>query len=105
MLETYHLGTPRRLTGPVDVERSGDIMKRLAPLALTAATLALTACQDSDQILSPNDPADAPAFSIQQQADQVVPGRIMARLTDGADAASLVLCSQSLFRFADLRGA
>ena len=64
-------------------------MKRLAPLALTAATLALTACQDSDQILSPNDPADAPAFSIQQQADQVVPGRILARLTDGADAASL----------------
>ncbi|MCH7531846.1 MAG: S8 family serine peptidase [Gemmatimonadetes bacterium] len=64
-------------------------MRRTLTLSALATALFVAACQDSNQLLSPNDPADAPAFSIQRQVDQVVPGRILARLVDGADAASV----------------
>jgi hypothetical protein len=58
-------------------------MRPILTVCALATALAVTACQDSDQILSPNDPADALSFSIQQQVDRVAPGRILARLTDG----------------------
>ena len=64
-------------------------MRRTLTLCALATALLVAACQDSDQVLSPNDPADAPLFSIRQQADEVVPGRVLVRLTDGADPASV----------------
>lgn len=64
-------------------------MRRTLTLGTLATALFVAACQDTNQLLSPNDPADAPQFSVQQQAERVVPGRILARLTDGVDAASV----------------
>ncbi len=64
-------------------------MRRTLTLFAAATALFVAACQDSGQVLSPDDPADAPAFSVQQQAERVVPGRVLARLADGTDAASV----------------
>jgi subtilisin family serine protease len=69
-------------------------MRRNLALGLLAATLFLAACQDSDGIPSPTDvgptaAALAPALNVQQQAERVVPGRILARLADGANAATV----------------
>ena len=64
-------------------------MRRTLTLGALATALFVAACQDAGQLLAPDGPADAPAFSIQQQAEAVVPGRILARLTDGADPASV----------------
>ena len=64
-------------------------MSRKLTSGALATALFLAACQDSDTLLAPNDPSGVPAFSIQQQAERVVPGRILVRLIDGADAASV----------------
>ncbi|MCG6955375.1 MAG: hypothetical protein LJF04_05220, partial [Gemmatimonadetes bacterium] len=69
-------------------------MRRTLPLgvALTMAALA-AACQDASQPVTPSNPSQAtqiqPSFGVAQQAEQVMPGRILARLKDGADPATV----------------
>jgi subtilisin family serine protease len=69
-------------------------MRRNLALGVLAATLFVAACQDSNDgssptSIGPTTIAISPALSVQQQAERVVPGRILARLTDGADPASV----------------
>lgn len=68
-------------------------MSRFHIGATLAVLLILTACQDRSQLLSPEGPvqdsATEPAFSVQDQSEAVMPGRILARITDGADPASV----------------
>jgi subtilisin family serine protease len=87
-------------------------MRRSLLLGTAAATLFAAACQDTDEPLSPNDPAGAPALSVQQKGERVVPGRVIARLSDGADAASVGAAHEAAFermaasgRLAVFRGA
>jgi Subtilase family/PKD domain len=70
------------------------IMRRTLPLGAALAIAALAAaCQDASQPVSPSAPSAAtqlqPSFGVAQQADQVMPGRILARLKDGADPATV----------------
>jgi serine protease len=60
----------------------------IVPAAVFA--LSLAACQDSSQPVTPEDPALAPSPELSllpaQEAERVVPGRVLARLAPGADA-------------------
>jgi serine protease len=67
-------------------------MRRTLPVALVSATLALSACQDTSQPLLPTDPSAAVVqtpVTMAQQAERVMPGRVLARLLDGADPATV----------------
>ncbi len=79
-------------------------MRRILGLGTLAAALFVAACQDTNQLLSPDDGADAPQFSLQQEAERVVPGRVLARLSDGADAASVARAAGVAFERTDGNG-
>lgn len=67
-------------------------MRRTLLSAAAAAALFLSACSDAGNVVSPLDPATpglAPAFGIVQQAERVVPGRVLVRLSDGVDPADV----------------
>lgn len=68
-------------------------MRRTLPLVALGALAFLAACQDMDQPVTP-EPAQAPLtpadISLRtQQVERVVPGRVLARLQDGADPAEV----------------
>ncbi len=68
-------------------------MRRTLPLVALGALAFLAACQDMDQPVTP-EPAQAPLTPADvslrtQQAERVVPGRVLARLQDGADPAEV----------------
>jgi len=58
--------------------------RSLFPIAATG-TLIFAACQNTDSPLAPADVA-LPAFSMSQEVERVVGGRVLARLTPGTDA-------------------
>ena len=64
-------------------------MNRRHILGLATVLVFAAACQDIDQAVGPTDVDAGPALSVQQQNDRVAPGRILVRLADGADAASV----------------
>jgi serine protease len=69
-------------------------MRRTFPLGLLAGVAFLAACQDTSQPVAPPESAQATQVRAdvtlqQQQAERSVPGRVLARLSDGADAAAV----------------
>lgn len=68
-------------------------MRRTLSLVAVIGVVTLAACQDTDQPTAPTESAQATqarvAVNLAQQADRVVPGRVLVRLQDGADAASV----------------
>lgn len=64
-------------------------MRRTLPSVLLAATALVAACQDADQPVAPPDPSAASSpqldFTVRQQIEAVVPGRVLVRLRSGAD--------------------
>ncbi|HSH76036.1 MAG TPA: hypothetical protein VLA09_10175, partial [Longimicrobiales bacterium] len=66
-------------------------MRRLRLRVLSLALVSVAACQDAVTPPIPDAPL-APSLSVQQQqADRVVPGRVLAQLADGADPAEVAL--------------
>ena len=61
-------------------------MPRRTLWLLALAALSLSACQDTFSPVTP-EAETGPSFSMQQQVDQIVPGRVLVRLADGVDAA------------------
>ena len=67
-------------------------MRRTLPLGLLAGVAFLAACQDSSQPVAPPESAQAAQAQVgvnlaqSQQAERSVPGRVLVRLRDGADA-------------------
>jgi serine protease len=67
-------------------------MRRVLPPLLLSITLVLSACQDTSQPLASPDPSAAlvqPPVTVAQQAERVMAGRVLARLVDGADPATV----------------
>jgi serine protease len=67
-------------------------MRRTLPSAAAAVALFLSACSEAGPLVSPLDPAEqglTPAFGTVQEAERVVPGRILVRLADGVDPADV----------------
>jgi serine protease len=64
-------------------------MNRRHILGLATVLVFAAACRDIDQAVGPTDVDAGPALSVQQQNDRVAPGRILVRLADGTDAASV----------------
>lgn len=68
-------------------------MRRTLPLVALAAAAFVAACQDASQPVAPPDPTTAlsPQTSLLtvQQTERVMPGRILARLQDGAAPAAV----------------
>jgi serine protease len=64
-------------------------MRRTLPSAAAAAALLLSACADAGDVVSPLDssatPDLTPTFGLVQEAERVMPGRILVRLADGVD--------------------
>jgi len=68
-------------------------MRRTLPLTAATVALFLSACADVADVVSPSDAAATltltPALGIVQEAERVMPGRVLARLADGADPAEV----------------
>ncbi|MEJ2204469.1 MAG: S8 family serine peptidase [Gemmatimonadota bacterium] len=68
-------------------------MRRTLPSAAAAVLLVLSACSDAGDVLSPSDATSAsalsPTFAMAQEAERVLPGRILAGLADGVDPADV----------------
>ncbi len=64
-------------------------MRRILTLGAGALMMAVAACQDTSQPLTPDDAgttiAAEPMFSLQASGDRVMPGRVLARFKEGAD--------------------
>ena len=60
-------------------------MPRRSLWLLALAVLFLSACQDAFSPVTPESNS-GPSFSLQQQVDQIVPGRVLVRLADDVDA-------------------
>lgn len=72
-------------------------MRRLRLRVLSLALVSVAACQDAVTPPIPDAPL-APSLSVQQQqADRVVPGRVLAQLADGADPAEVALANGAAF--------
>lgn len=78
-------------------------MSRTRLLLLGLAALGLAACQDA---LAPVDFDEqlTPRLSVQQVPERVVPGRVLARLVDGADAAAVAATNGLAFERTSARG-
>ena len=74
----------------------------LPPLA--GVSLLFAACADGADVLTPAAP-DGPSLSVQQQAETVVPGRILARLAEGAEPAAVAARNGVALERAGARGA
>jgi serine protease len=65
-------------------------MRRTLQLGLLAGVVFLAACQDTSQPVAPPESAQATqaqaSVNLTQQVERSVPGRVLARLRDGADA-------------------
>jgi serine protease len=68
-------------------------MRRSLAAAAVAAIAFLAGCDTADQPLAPPEPSAAPGalpdFSARQLIEEVVPGRVLVRLREGADPAEL----------------
>lgn len=64
-------------------------MKRNLLPALTLCVTFLAACQNVDAPLAPSDLFEPTFSAVQQSPEQVLGGQVLARLTDGSDAASV----------------
>ncbi|HSG07379.1 MAG TPA: S8 family serine peptidase [Longimicrobiales bacterium] len=68
-------------------------MSRSIRTGLLAGVVLLSACQDGSQPVAPGDSSQAVlpqmGVGLSQQVDRIVPGRILARLQDDADAAAV----------------
>ena len=79
------------------------MLRRLtAPLA--GCVLVLSACGDLTEVAAPDAPL-APALSVQQEAERVVPGRVLVGLADGTDAATFAESQGIAFEAEGPRGA
>jgi serine protease len=68
-------------------------MRRILPLVALAAAALAAACKDAGQLVAPPEPSASRSarsgFSLQQQPEGVVPGAVLARLSDGVDPATV----------------
>jgi len=68
-------------------------MRRTIALGAGALVVLLASCQDTSQPLAPSETGETmaaePAFSLQAPGERVMPGRILARLSEGADPSTV----------------